>query len=126
MQTQCVMINANPQSNIVSTDIYVDPMYCTEPCDVYIEISWANLGDAVAQFIPGMALDGVLTTSSPVTLNGGESITIAFDIPGLSAGTYTIQASPNSGTSPQTVNVASANMASMTGINKLSTTFQVI
>lgn len=105
MGMQCATINMLYPAYIASIDIYIVPMDCVEPCDVYAAITWLNYGDITGQFTPGLIVDGVLTTFPSVSLDGGEAVSLAFDISGLMAGTHTIQASPNTGTALQTVNV---------------------
>ena len=104
MGTACAAINML-SVYIAPVDIYVVPIYCGEPCNVYVAVTWLNYDYVTGQLTPGIIVDGTLTTFTPLILKSGDAVTLGFDISGLSAGTHTIQPTPNGEGHSQTVDV---------------------
>lgn len=98
---------------IAPVDIYVEPVYCGEPCNVYVAVTWLNYDYSPGQLTPGLIVDGVLTIFSPVTLRSGDAITLGFDIFGMTAGIHTIQPSPYGDSFMETVDVIAATSPSL-------------
>ena len=104
-------------ANIISTVLTVDKNDCTELCTVGGNVSWTNTGDVVSNPIDlSITVNGNQNIiSSGVTINPGETKSYTFSIPNLTAGTYNICASPDSGTICQIITVRTpANVTSTT------------
>lgn len=105
---------------IAPVDIYAIPSYCGEPCNVYVAVTWLNYDYVPGQLTPGLIVDGVLTTFSPVMLKSGDAVTLGFDIFGMTAGSHKIQPSPYGESYIEIVDVIAA-----TSPSKFVTEFQM-
>lgn len=96
------------EANVVSMALTVDTNDCIESCTINGLVSWGNIG--------GMPSDPTdleilyngnsILIDSGVVLDSGEVTSLySFSIPDLTEGIYTIEASPNSGTTPQIITV---------------------
>lgn len=112
MGNACAQINMIP-IYIAPVDIYVEPVYCGEPCNVYVAVTWLNYDYVTGQLTPGLIVDGVLTAFSPVTLKSGYAVTLGFDIFGMTAGTHTIEPTPYGESFRETVDVIAATNPSI-------------
>lgn len=93
---------------ITATSIVPDKTICTTPCNVNVDITWTNAGQAAGTFAPSIRIDGNLITPAPYpseTLASGASITHTFSISGLTTASHQICADPDSGTSCTTITV---------------------
>lgn len=91
----------------ISTILTVDTNDCVEPCTVNGTVSWTNNG-GVASLPTDLSISyngNSIPVASAIVINPGETLSYTFSIPGLIAGTYTVQASPDAGTVPQTITV---------------------
>ena len=106
MTIDCAIANVLLPANVISATLTVDINDCTEPCTVNGTVSWANTGD-VASSPTNLSIsynENSIPIASAVIINPRETTTLfTFQLLNLTAGTYTIQASPNAGTVPQTV-----------------------
>lgn len=93
---------------ITATSIIPDRTTCTAPCDVNVDVTWANVGHTTGTFTPSIRVDGNIMTPAqypPETLASGDSITHTFLVSGLTAASHQICADPDSGTSCTTITV---------------------
>ncbi len=85
-----------PPANITATNMIIDPTDCDEPCDATVTVTWANTGGASQTITPAIVIDGVTTPAdAPITLNGGDTATVVFNVTGLMEGNHTICPDPN-------------------------------
>ncbi len=99
-----------PPANVISATLTVDRNDCTEPCTVNGTVSWTNNG-GIASPPTDLSISyngNSIPVASAAIINPGETLSYTFSIPGLTVGTYTVQASPNAGTAPQTITVTIA------------------
>ena len=95
-------------ANVISSTLTVDTNDCTEPCTINGTVSWSNTGGTTSTATDlAITVNGILTLiDSAVVIDPGQTTTeYPFSLPDLSADTYTIQASPNANTTPQTITV---------------------
>lgn len=99
-----------PAANVISATLTVDKNDCIAPCTVNGTVSWTNNGNAPSA---PMNLQVTVTGGTPATvatgvvINPGDTtIEYPFSISGLVIGTYDICASPDSGTTCQTIVVS--------------------
>lgn len=119
----CLTITVLSPANIISATLTVDTNDCVAPCKVNGTISWTNNGGS-----PGIVDLVILVNSSPLiissdtTLNPGDTLQFTFQLQDLIVGTYSICASPDAGTSCQTIIVRSPTNIIATDININKTT----
>ncbi len=94
-------------ANIISATLTVDTNDCVAPCTVNGTVSWTNTGDIASIPTDLKILVNTVPTilRSSVTINPGQTLSYTFQLPSLSAGTYTVCASPDTGTVCQTITV---------------------
>ncbi len=105
-----------PPAQIISVTLTVDTNDCVELCTVNGNVSWTNNGGSPGTLDPAILVNTIPTSlGTAVTIGIGETKSYTFSLPDLAAGTYTVQASPNAGTAPQTIIVRTpANVISAT------------
>ncbi len=105
--THCQTLVVSPApANVISATLTVDTNDCTTPCTTNGTASWANTGGTASDPIDlGITVNGALTTldTGIVIDPGATTLEYPFTLTDLAAGTYSICASPNSGTSCQSV-----------------------
>ena len=118
MVEKCVTIDVLTPAHVISATLTVDKNDCTAPCTVGGNVSWTNNGDTASDTINlDITVNGVPTIlGSGIVINPGVTTSVyPFSLPDLVAGTYEICASPDSGTTCQTVTVRTpANVTSTT------------
>jgi C1A family cysteine protease/PKD repeat protein len=82
-------------ANIEVVSFTVTPQTCQSPCDTVVMITWKNVGTAPVTFTPGYTIDGVLYSSSPITLIPIQQGLLRETIHGLTVGSYEICPVPN-------------------------------
>lgn len=91
-------------AHIVSSLLTVDTNSCISPCTVNGNVHWTNDGGT-----PGISDLAIVVNTVPtsidtgVTINQGETKSYPFTMSNLSAGTYNVHASPDSGTVTQVI-----------------------
>lgn len=109
-------------ANIVSKTLTVDRNTCTEPCTVVGSVSWVNEGGETGTFDPTILVNDLPTSLGLTeTIEPRQEITHEFSLENLIAGTYVVQAFPDSGTSPQTIDVTSPIPCEMISMSLTST-----
>jgi hypothetical protein len=108
-----------PPANVVSATLTVDKTSCTEPCTVGGTVSWTNSGGTASVPIDlKVTVNGgtPTTVATGLTINPGTTTDVyPFSLAGLAAGSYTICALPDSGTTCKVVTVHTpANVISAT------------
>ncbi len=113
-------------SYVKSSTLTVDTNDCVEPCTINGGVSWTNYGSSASLPIDlSITYNGNSILVSPpggVIIAPGETKSYIFTIPVLTAGTYTVSASPNTGTTPQTITVRTPANIVATTINPSKTT----
>jgi hypothetical protein len=96
MTIACQTVTVTTPAAITATNMALSTTSCTEPCSVVATITWTNNGGTEGTFTPGVILDGgIPQTIAAETLAAGGSVTHAFSITGLTAGSHGICPSPN-------------------------------
>ena len=103
MVKQCVTVNVMAPAHIISTNMEISSMSYVEPCTIQVAVDWQNIGDITGTFTPSIKVDGNPVQHSSESLNGGQTVPHSFTVSNLMAGSHTIEADPNTGTSPQTI-----------------------
>jgi hypothetical protein len=106
MANRRATINMLAPADIISTNIIAGPTSCVEPCETVATVTWQNTGDVQGEFTPEIIVDGNSNITLPSEqLDRDQIVTHSFTIPSLMAGQHTIQASPNTGTTQQVIDV---------------------
>lgn len=112
----CISINVLAPANIISTSITPSATTCREPCDITIDVTWTNTGEVPGNFEPAILTNGVRTALPNVTLDPLQTVTRTFTLTGLTQGSYTICADPDTGTACAIVTVEKVTEAGMGAI----------
>ena len=100
----------------ISMELTVSTNDCSAPCTVTGNVKWTNNGGVASSPINlNILVNGNPTLlASNVAINPQEVKSYDFTLPDLVVGTYTVEASPNTGTPPQVivVHVLPANIVS--------------
>lgn len=92
-------------AKIISTDLTINLIDCTEPCSTNVIVTWQNIGDTEETFSPTIIVDNIIhTVLPPEQLAPHDIISRAFIVSNLEKGSHTICPSP-SGASCKTLEV---------------------
>lgn len=80
---------------VSATNITATPSSCVSPCNTVVSVTWKNNSSISQTFTPGITIDGVLHTLSPLTVTAGSSITQSFNVANLGVGSHVICPQPN-------------------------------
>ncbi len=72
-----------PPAHFIPTELLVNNACAPDPCTVDATITWMNDGALTGSIVPGVVVDGALTTIPSVLLAAGASTTHTFTIEGL-------------------------------------------
>ncbi len=91
----------------ISTELTVSTNDCSAPCTVTGTVKWTNNGTVASSPINlNITVNGVPTLlASNVIINPQEIKSYNFTLENLMVGTYTVEASPDTGTTPQVIEV---------------------
>ena len=105
MIKQCVTVDVLAPAHIISTNMEISSTSYVEPCTIQVAVDWQNIGDITGTLVPSIKIDNNPVQHPSEPLDGGQIATHSFTVSNLMAGSHTIEADPNTGTSPQTITV---------------------
>lgn len=83
-------------TKIISTDLTINLIDCTEPCSSIVIVTWQNIGDIEDTFSPTILVDNIVHTVLPSEqLAAGDIVSRTFTISGIEKGSHTICPSPS-------------------------------
>lgn len=119
MTVACTIVTIEAKTiptNITATAITPSVTTCTEPCNLTVNITWANTGGVTGTFTPAIIVDGTsIPLATPETLDPAQSVTKTFTVDNLMKGSHNICADPDTGVACVTVTVEQVAQAGFGG-----------
>lgn len=93
----CQTLIVKKPAHIVATNMILGTNDCDEPCTTTVTITWTNTGSRTGTITPGIVVNGVTTSGTPITLAKDETATQIFNLTNLPeiVGDYNICPYPN-------------------------------
>lgn len=93
---ECGILTVSKPAHIIAESMTIDPTDCEEPCNATVTVTWKNVGGKIQTITPAIVVNGSTTpAAAPITLAKNETVTVVFNLEGLTEGDYTICPDPN-------------------------------